>query len=330
MLDYVADSDFSSAVSWTHDGRAFSIRDKDACMERVVPRFFKQTKFRSFTRQLNLWGFTRLEKTGPDSRTWRHDHFVRGSVDKLTLIERTEVKGTSSKGCSRVPKTSKPKKQPSSANKTKQTAAGRAKSPASQSSLLDAFRWRRQNNGVMAIPTKVVNTLLPNTSAAVSPGPNPKPTMPNTTPVFQSHPQPQTTSLGQLTGQNWFGSSNNSDNTYQHLIHRAGISTSNQVRQNVQYEGRTSNNEDMLHLLSGLNNTAMISQQLVQRTGIDTANRMQQNVQYQGQPSNNDDILDLLSGLFESEENTQSGGAEDSIFSLPKQALDDFIDPISF
>jgi len=48
MLDYVADSDFSSAVSWTHDGRAFSIRDKDACMERVVPRFFKQTKFRSF------------------------------------------------------------------------------------------------------------------------------------------------------------------------------------------------------------------------------------------------------------------------------------------
>ena len=74
----------------------------------------------------------------------------------------------------------------------------------------------------------------------------------------------------------------------------------------------------------------MISQQLVQRTGIDTANRMQQNVQYQGQPPLNDDILDLLSGLFESEENTQSGGAEDSIFSLPKQALDDFIDPISF
>jgi len=48
MLEYAADSEYSSSVSWSEDGMSFAINNKDIFMECIVPLFFKQTKFRSF------------------------------------------------------------------------------------------------------------------------------------------------------------------------------------------------------------------------------------------------------------------------------------------
>jgi len=48
MLEYVAKSEHSSAISWTHDGLAFIINKQDVFLEHVMPIFFNQTKFRSF------------------------------------------------------------------------------------------------------------------------------------------------------------------------------------------------------------------------------------------------------------------------------------------
>lgn len=47
---------------------------------------------RTQTRQLNLWGFSRLPDGGPFRMAWVHEHFVRGGLDRLNLIVRTEVK----------------------------------------------------------------------------------------------------------------------------------------------------------------------------------------------------------------------------------------------
>lgn len=48
MLEYACDSESNSACSWTADGGAFVIVDRDVMMEELVPKFFRQTKFRSF------------------------------------------------------------------------------------------------------------------------------------------------------------------------------------------------------------------------------------------------------------------------------------------
>jgi len=48
MLEYACDSEFNSACSWSADGSAFVIHNKEVMMEELVPMFFKQTKFRSF------------------------------------------------------------------------------------------------------------------------------------------------------------------------------------------------------------------------------------------------------------------------------------------
>ena len=48
MLEYACDSEFISSLSWSADGSAFIIHDKDVMMNDLAPMFFKQTKFRSF------------------------------------------------------------------------------------------------------------------------------------------------------------------------------------------------------------------------------------------------------------------------------------------
>lgn len=48
MLEYACDSESNAACSWTADGSAFVIVDRDVMMEELVPKFFRQTKFRSF------------------------------------------------------------------------------------------------------------------------------------------------------------------------------------------------------------------------------------------------------------------------------------------
>mmetsp|Transcript_21987 Transcript_21987/g.33958 ORF Transcript_21987/g.33958 Transcript_21987/m.33958 type:complete len:134 (+) Transcript_21987:74-475(+) len=54
MLEYACDSEFSSCISWTADGSAFIIHDKEAMMDDLAPMFFNQTKFRSFVSDLQF------------------------------------------------------------------------------------------------------------------------------------------------------------------------------------------------------------------------------------------------------------------------------------
>eukprot|EP00984_Skeletonema_dohrnii_P011056 scaffold4390_cov71-Skeletonema_dohrnii-CCMP3373.AAC.10 len=92
MLEYACDSEINSACSWSADGSAFAISNRNVMMEELVPMFFRQTKFRSFTRQLNLWGFVR---TGT---TWRHtcDLFHREKKHLLKQMRRIAVKSRGS------------------------------------------------------------------------------------------------------------------------------------------------------------------------------------------------------------------------------------------
>jgi hypothetical protein len=52
-------------VCWRPSGIAFKVHKRDEFMKRILPKYFKQTKFKSFVRQLNLWGFTFIDQ-GPD------------------------------------------------------------------------------------------------------------------------------------------------------------------------------------------------------------------------------------------------------------------------
>ena len=60
-------------VSWRPGGTAFKVHKRDEFTDLVLPNYFRQTKFKSFVRQLNLWGFAFLDQ-GPDRgscTSWR-------------------------------------------------------------------------------------------------------------------------------------------------------------------------------------------------------------------------------------------------------------------
>jgi hypothetical protein len=77
-------------------GRAFLVRRPKSFASDVLPRYFRQTKFLSFTRQLNLWGFKRITR-GPDAGAYYHELFLRGRPYMANMMKRQKIKGTGMK-----------------------------------------------------------------------------------------------------------------------------------------------------------------------------------------------------------------------------------------
>jgi len=93
LLDQIEDDGLAHVVSWQPHGRCFVVHDHKEFTEKVMPAYFKQSKFASFQRQLNLYGFNRLTK-GPDKGGYYHELFLRGKKSLTLKIHRMKIKGT--------------------------------------------------------------------------------------------------------------------------------------------------------------------------------------------------------------------------------------------
>lgn len=73
----VTDTNF--CIGWLDDGQSIIVRNPDKLTDDVLPLFFKQTKFSSFTRKLYRWGFRQVNRgTGAnDPVVFRSDNFRR-------------------------------------------------------------------------------------------------------------------------------------------------------------------------------------------------------------------------------------------------------------
>jgi hypothetical protein len=83
-------------ISWIKDGMAFKVHNRDLFIEEYMKKMFNQTKFKSFQRQLNLWGFERVQN-GPDKGSYFHPLFVKGRRDCCQRLTRVRLKGTGEK-----------------------------------------------------------------------------------------------------------------------------------------------------------------------------------------------------------------------------------------
>lgn len=99
MLSEVEAQGLTDIVSWFPHGRAFSIHKRKTFVERIMPKYFSQTKLSSFQRQLNLYGFTRFSK-GPDYGGYYHEKFLKGKLFLSKQICRSRIKGTKFKATS--------------------------------------------------------------------------------------------------------------------------------------------------------------------------------------------------------------------------------------
>jgi hypothetical protein len=93
LLDQIEADGFAHIISWQPHGRCFVVHEPKVFVDSVMPTYFNQSKFASFQRQLNLYGFIRLTK-GADKGGYYHELFLRGKVSLAHKIQRLKVKGT--------------------------------------------------------------------------------------------------------------------------------------------------------------------------------------------------------------------------------------------
>uniref|UniRef100_A0A7S2Y4L2 HSF-type DNA-binding domain-containing protein n=1 Tax=Entomoneis paludosa TaxID=265537 RepID=A0A7S2Y4L2_9STRA len=76
-------------ISFVAEGTAFSIHNPRAFETDVMPMYFSSNRMSSFQRQLNIYGFERVEK-GPWRGAYQHKFFQKGQPGLLHKIVRTK------------------------------------------------------------------------------------------------------------------------------------------------------------------------------------------------------------------------------------------------
>ncbi|CAB9505397.1 stress transcription factor A [Seminavis robusta] len=89
----------SKVACWTADGDMFVVKDPDVFATSIIPQYFDHNKFSSFARQLNFYGFRKMQSkpirnSDFDSNTAKHvtfynENFKKGRCDLLKKIQRS-------------------------------------------------------------------------------------------------------------------------------------------------------------------------------------------------------------------------------------------------
>jgi hypothetical protein len=102
MLEDADEKEFLHIVSWNADGNGFMVHDPAAFLKTIIPQYFNQTKYKSFQRQLSLYGFTRIA-AGRRKGLRFHPNFARGSKQLCKqmrpITKPKESKSSSASSC---------------------------------------------------------------------------------------------------------------------------------------------------------------------------------------------------------------------------------------
>ncbi|GAN00823.1 winged helix DNA-binding domain-containing protein [Mucor ambiguus] len=97
-------------ISWSDRGDLFSVSNPTAFSKSVLPQYFKHNNWQSFVRQLNMYGFHKVNdmihsNLTSDNQTWefKHPHFKRGAVEDLQNVKRKSTKPNFSNLPVRIP-----------------------------------------------------------------------------------------------------------------------------------------------------------------------------------------------------------------------------------
>lgn len=92
LWSMVNNPDFEQVIAWTKSGKSFVIKDKFTFTYEILPAFFKHSNLSSFIRQLNKYGFRKLQfENNREELEFAHENFSR---DDPFSLQNMKVKHT--------------------------------------------------------------------------------------------------------------------------------------------------------------------------------------------------------------------------------------------
>jgi len=99
MWDIMQSPDTDAFITWSEGGTCVDIIDPDGLSMNVLPRFFKHNQLASFTRQMNMYGFTKTHPRDPSNLEFHNPYFQEGRPDLLAHVKRrTNVQAQAAAG----------------------------------------------------------------------------------------------------------------------------------------------------------------------------------------------------------------------------------------
>jgi hypothetical protein len=92
MLEGISNNGSQDVVSWQPHGKAFRVHQPEVFARAIMPYYFKQTKYKSFQRQLHIYGFRRINK-GRDKGAYYHNLFIQNDKSMSLRMVREKIKG---------------------------------------------------------------------------------------------------------------------------------------------------------------------------------------------------------------------------------------------
>lgn len=87
----------SNTIDWSPVGTSFIIKDIHHFSNSILPETFRHSKYMSFVRQLNMYGFIKVNRNAnfddDEPREFFHAKFIRGRKDLLpSIVRKTNTK----------------------------------------------------------------------------------------------------------------------------------------------------------------------------------------------------------------------------------------------
>ena len=89
LMQLLTDDPNPNIITWLPHGRSFLVLDKECFEKEILPQYFDSTQYKSFQRQLNMWGFQRISGS-IDKGAYYHQFFLRGIPALSHLIQRRD------------------------------------------------------------------------------------------------------------------------------------------------------------------------------------------------------------------------------------------------